>query len=369
MKYLRFYMAATSRNTGKTTCTLGLIAALRGMGIHAGYCKPAGQQFVVVDGNRVDKDAPVFAGQFGFRLIPELHSPVILAPGLVSRYLDDPEQFDFRTRILDAAARLEQEYDLVVYEGTGHPGVGSAIDASNADVASWLDALVILVVEAGIGKALDQIELNLSLFREKGVKPAGVIVNKAVPEKIGKIRHYLSRRLSQSGIPLLGVLPFEESLEEVTLCEVAEAVQGRLLRNLACESIRMTGIAAARSVQSSDPAALVGKILVAQADRLATLVPMLEAPARQAALPSALLVCGKAEFTPSLEAFFKRTRMPVISSQMDSLDAAIALQQIEVKHRAADSRRTERAIELFRAHVSLDALRMAAPDALAGAPA
>ena len=43
---------------------------------------------------------------------------------------------------------------MVVYEGTGHPGVGSVVDLSNAEVARQLESEVILVLEGGIGNFL-----------------------------------------------------------------------------------------------------------------------------------------------------------------------------------------------------------------------
>ncbi|MEL6392284.1 MAG: dethiobiotin synthase [Bacteroidota bacterium] len=42
----RLYIAATSQHVGKTTSTLGLMAAIKERGINVGYCKPVGQQFV-----------------------------------------------------------------------------------------------------------------------------------------------------------------------------------------------------------------------------------------------------------------------------------------------------------------------------------
>ena len=48
---------------------------------------------------------------------------------------------------------------MVVYEGTGHPGVGSVVDLSNAEVAKQLESEVILVLEGGIGNTLDRLSL------------------------------------------------------------------------------------------------------------------------------------------------------------------------------------------------------------------
>ena len=57
--------------------------------------------------------------------------------------------------------------DIVIYEGTGHPGVGSVADLSNARVAKLLNAGVVIIVEGGIGNTIDLLNLSASLFREQ----------------------------------------------------------------------------------------------------------------------------------------------------------------------------------------------------------
>ncbi|MEM9837152.1 MAG: dethiobiotin synthase, partial [Bacteroidota bacterium] len=151
MKTDRLYIAATSQHVGKTTSTLGLMSAIRKQGLKVGYCKPVGQEFVDLGELRVDKDALLFSKSMGFQLDADLHSPIIIGRGVTSKYLNDPTQFDFRTPIQKASRHLQGEYDFVVYEGTGHPGVGSVCDVSNAEVALMLEAPVVMIVEGGIG--------------------------------------------------------------------------------------------------------------------------------------------------------------------------------------------------------------------------
>ncbi|RMG82997.1 MAG: hypothetical protein D6714_10525, partial [Bacteroidetes bacterium] len=115
------YVAATSQHVGKTTSTLGLVAALRRKGIDVGYCKPVGQEFVDLGDLMVDKDALLFSKIMSFELSSVVHSPVILGQGATSAYLDNPGNFNYRNRILAASRILKNRHEMVVYEGTGHP--------------------------------------------------------------------------------------------------------------------------------------------------------------------------------------------------------------------------------------------------------
>ena len=153
------FIAATGQHVGKTTTTLGIVAALKSKGIaKLGYCKPMGQELIDIDELRVDKDAFLFSKIMGFELAAHIHSPVTLHRGVTTSYIDDPSQFNFVERIDQAADYLHRECDITVYEGTGHPGVGSVVDLSNAQVARRVGAKVVLIAKAGIGNSLDRID-------------------------------------------------------------------------------------------------------------------------------------------------------------------------------------------------------------------
>ena len=84
---------------------------------------------------------------------------------------------------------------MVVYEGTGHPGVGRVANLSNAQVAKMLGAGVIMIAKGGIGNTIDRLHLSMAVFREQQVPILGVIINKVRPDKIDKIRHYIGKHL------------------------------------------------------------------------------------------------------------------------------------------------------------------------------
>jgi dethiobiotin synthetase len=165
MSVKSIYVAATRQHVGKTTSTLGLVTALKNKGIKVGYCKPVGQQSVNFKDLQVDKDALLFSGVMDFELEANVHSPVILGKGATAAYIDNPTLFDYRKQIQYASNIIEQRNELVIYEGTGHPGVGSVVGLSNADVAKMLDAGVVMIVEGGIGSTIDMLSLCIAKFQ------------------------------------------------------------------------------------------------------------------------------------------------------------------------------------------------------------
>ena len=119
-----------------------------------------------------------------------------------------------------------------MYEGTGHPGVGSVVNLSNAEVAKIAGAGVIMIVEGGIGSTIDELNMTTALFRENNVELIGVIINKVLPEKIEKVRSYVGKKLKEWNIPLLGILPYDKSLSNPIMETINRAVGGYAIANI-----------------------------------------------------------------------------------------------------------------------------------------
>ncbi len=77
-----------------------------------------------------------------------------------------------------------------------------------------LGAPAVIVSEGGVGRPIDEIVLNASLFERHGVKVAGAIVNKVDLDAKPGLARTLERGLARHGIPLLGVLPYRPILSE-----------------------------------------------------------------------------------------------------------------------------------------------------------
>ncbi|MEM8583615.1 MAG: AAA family ATPase [Bacteroidota bacterium] len=364
----RLYIAATSQHVGKTTSTLGLMAAIKELGINVGYCKPVGQQFVDLGELKVDKDALLFARSNNFELKAEWHSPVIIGRGVTSKYLEDPSQFDFPSSIQKASRHLQSTYDTIVYEGTGHPGVGSVCDVSNAQVAQLLSAPVVMVVEGGIGKTIDMLNMNLALFRERRVPVRGVILNKVLPKKIDKVRKYVGKYLDKIGIPLLGVLPYDRSLSSPIMATIRHAVKGVTLINKDRLDNRAENIASGVLLQQQEVRAQPNSVIVTGWSRLESTLENIAEQIEQKKLPEdilsgvvvtvrehEMLKSELEEIIPHRE-FLDRHRIPLIVTDMDSYAAAVKINRMEVKINLRTPWKIRRAIELVKEHVDLSSL-------------
>lgn len=343
-----------------------MVAALRQSGLRVGYCKPVGQESLTVGKDRVDKDAVLFSKVMDFTLNSEIHSPVILGKGVTSAYLDDPTQFDFKDRILRAAATLHAQNELVIFEGTGHPGVGSVVDLSNADVAKMLGAEVVLIVEGGIGNTIDRLSLCLNLFKDRGVPITGVIVNKVLPEKLEKVRYYVGKKLDQIGLPLLGLLPYDKSLSFPIMSAVKDAIEGRVLANEESLDNRVEEFLSGSLVDKEKILNKQNLLLLVSYKRFSDAMKKIQAISTEYELEqcplSGIVITGDGlhempvEDLSSIISYIHEHRLPLLTTRLDPLGAAIKVSKIEVKINVQSPWKSQRAIQMIREHVDLKTL-------------
>ncbi len=362
----RLYVAASNQHVGKTTTTLGLVEAFRQKGIRVGYCKPVGQETVDYDNLQVDKDALLFAKMMSFDLVAGIHSPVILGKGATQAFLDEPGKFTFKQNISNASKALENEYEMVVYEGTGHPGVGSVVGLSNADVAKQLGAPVILIVEGGVGYTIDRLYLCLSPFQQVGVPVAGVIINKVLPRKFDKVRHYVGLKLKEWNIPLLGVIPYDKTLLYPLLDAIRFAIKGKVLFHSNGLNNIVENVLAASLLDAHDFDEQKGVLLVVSQKRLNISLGTIRricAEKQYEKIPLAgVIITGDGKNQVSLEGFehkefIDKYEIPMITTPLDTYGTAVKISHMEVKINVQTLGKAKRAVELVNEYVDLDMIR------------
>lgn len=360
-KYQTLYVAASRQHVGKTTSTLGLAYCLQRLGIDIGYCKPVGQQFVDLNDLKVDKDTILFSDLIQFDLHPEIHSPVILGSGATTEFIDHPEDFNFEEKILKAKEALENRKELTIHEGTGHPGVGSVVNLSNARVAKMLDAQVIFIAEGGVGSTIDMINMCISLFREEQVPILGVIINKVREDKIEKIRPYLKKYLDRVGIPLLGMVPYDRTLAYPVMSTVTKAVQGKLLANPQSTKNKVADVLAGTVLDRSKLEKRKNLLLVVDMARLDATIERIIEINEESEIErwplSGIIVCGEGDVSDATNDLIDEYETPLVQTELDTYGVVLKVSRIEVKINRDTPWKIKRAIDLIEENVDLEYIR------------
>ena len=360
MKYKNIYVAATSQHVGKTTSTLGLVSSYMKRGLKVGYCKPVGQKFLDIANLRVDKDTFLFADLIHFDIIPELHSPVILGPGATKKYLDNPDKYDLEKWVINAKKSLSKENELVIYEGTGHPGVGSVADLSNARVAKLLDAGVIMIVEGGIGRTIDMLNMCTALFREENVPIIGVIINKVIPEKIETVKKYVGKWLDKKGIKLLGILPYDKTLAYPLIKSVANAVGGTITYNSDKSSNAVENILAGSLIDLQELKSSQDLLLVVGTRSINAAIDKIKSISTSHGIEtcplSGIVATGQGNIESHTLNYIEENSLPLIRTNLDTYGSVIKISKIEVKINRSTPWKIQKAIALIEENVDLTGL-------------
>jgi BioD-like phosphotransacetylase family protein len=354
----RVFLAATGQNRGKTTTSLGLLAAIRERGLRLGFMKPVGQRYLVVDGTRADEDAVLMSELFALPDALNDMSPVTLPRHFTTDYVMGRIEADLAAQVQDAFDRVAADKDVVVVEGTGHAGVGAVVGLSNARAARMLDAPVIIVSEGGIGRPIDEIVLNRALFAAEGVRILGAVVNKVDVESHPQLPEVLSRGLAQHGIELLGCIPYSELLANPSLELIATHLDGELLAGEAAPG-RIIGWVAIGAMQATHAVELLRDrtLLITPGDRQ-DLIEAAIAVNRDAATPKVVGLVLTGGFRPPTSAIDSLRAAGLFAYLVgtDTFRTAQAAEQILVKTHSGDVEKIETIIDLVGGAVDTDGL-------------
>lgn len=358
MKYRNIYVAASSQHVGKTTSTLGLISSFQQKGIKIGYCKPVGQKFLGLQNLFVDKDTLLFADLIHFDIEPEHHSPIILPSKTVKELIKNPQVHKLERRIIEARDFLNENHELVIFEGTGHPGVGSVVGLSNARVAKLLNAGVIMIVEGGVGSTIDMLHMCLSLFREENVPIIGVIINKVRPDKIAMVEEYITIWLERHNIPLLGLLPYDDTLAFPLMSTVADAIKGTVEMNEDRLDNRVENMLAGSLVDLKELKTFQNLLLIASSRTIGRAIKKIRSFSsliNQNETPlSGIIMTGEEEIDRSSMKYVKDNHLPLIRTNFDTYGAMLKISRIEVKINRHTPWKIQRAIDLITSNVNLE---------------
>ena len=356
----RIFVAATRQNEGKTTTCLGLYAALQTVFNYVGYIKPIGQRFVEVNGLMIDEDSVLFDSIYDSDVPIEAMSPIAIDPTFTRRFLTDPQQRRFLVdRMCRAFDRATYAKDVIIIEGSGHAGVGAICDLSNAQVSRILGSKAIIVSTGGIGRPVDEIALNKSLFDKYGVEVAGAILNKVLPDKLDVVAEYAGRGLARLGVPLLGVIPEEKRLSAPNLGQVVEEVNGRWLNGAPAGRMERVEhvIIGAMSARGIIDHLQQGVLVLTPGDRDDVILAAVSSTAVSGKQAAAGIILTRGTLPhPKLMDLIRRTNLPVAVCEGDSYTIASKIYSMTVKTQPQDADKIPLIKSLVGGNINMDGL-------------
>src|SRR3989338_4063641 len=359
-KFHNIFLSSIHENAGKTAVSLGLYKILKERKIKTAFIKPIGQKVVHVGDVDIDKDSYLMGEVFRTGKRFREMSPVTIGRGYTEKYIFNPDKSRHERAILEAFKTLRKGKEAIIVEGTGHAGVGSVIDFSNADVAKLLGSKVIIISEGGIGKSIDEIVLNKALFDLKGVEVIGVIVNKVLPEKYDKVGPAVRRGLENKGIRVLGVIPMDPLLSAPTVDQVKNALDLRLL----CGDAGLTRRVNHTIVAAMEPHNMIhylkeGTLVLTSGDRVDNILLAVSshlARENQGFHVSGIILTGGLQPTSKIINLLKKSQIPILITDEDTYTVAGRIEHLICKIQKSDKDKIAEVTTLVKKYVDVDAI-------------
>lgn len=354
----RVFVAATRMNDGKTTTCLGLLSALEPHFPRRGYIKPVGQRFVDVEEQKIDEDSVLMNRVYQFNTPLVDMSPIAVEPDFTRKYLQASNNEMLVKKIQKAFDRVSWEKDFVLVEGSGHAGVGSVFDLSNATVARQLGCRAVIVTQGGIGRPIDEVCLNRALFEDEGVEVVGVILNKVLFDKVDYVADFARRGLKRKGLDLLGVIPHQPMLSSPTLGAIRDELDATVLNEPGdLHGVVSQVVVAAMSVHNAVRRFTEGALLIFPGDREDILLAAAAACSRpdHPGLAGIILTDAIRPEEPVLR-LIREMRFPVLLVEPETYVVASRVHDLIVKTRPEDAQKIRLIRDIVARHVDVTRL-------------
>ena len=356
----KIFVASTGQNTGKTTTSISLLHLARKKYQRIGFIKPFGPKLTNYNGQDVDVDAALMAHVYDMDEDLKLMSPVVLHSQTTRKVLDgriDPQQY--LAQIDQAVSELEAKCDFLIIEGAGHSGVGSVVGLGNAHVAKRLNAPVLMVAGGGVGSVIDDIHLNLALFRETGAEVRAILPNKLLRSKREMTLHYIDLAFRESGIKVVGGFNYSKILANPTLTYLSSLLKLKLnadeeqSRRIILQ-VQLGAAATQRVVDKLLESTLV--IVTSSRDEvlvmLATLYHLPEFKTKIAGL----IITGVAPIADIVQRVLDDAEIPYMRSTQTSAEVYTVIQEDVAKIRADDDQKIGLVQQLAETELDFEAI-------------
>jgi BioD-like phosphotransacetylase family protein len=218
------FIISNRKHSGKTFLALGLIMKLAEMGYKAGYIKPAGRIPVKKGHGVYDIDAVFIKEALSLSEELDMVSPFVAGYEAHNSLFEGGAQ-DAKQRVVKALESQEDK-DFVIMGGAGDIFEGASFNIDAMSLISDINASA-LVVEAWTGD--ESSDLFIGMAHLLGNRLIGGVINKVPQNLLPHVKEKVVPFLEKAGIKIFGVFGHDKVLESITVKDIAEALNGKVL--------------------------------------------------------------------------------------------------------------------------------------------
>ncbi|MFB3818519.1 MAG: phosphotransacetylase family protein [Candidatus Methylomirabilales bacterium] len=335
------YIGSTVGNSGKTMVTLGLAPALQATGARVGYFKPVGKQPRTLGGKVVDADAEFLRDALGLAEPAEQLCPLVVTQDVQTKGLRG-ELGDLMPRIRQAFEAVSAGKDAVLIGGAGSLAEGAFLGVPPVRLVREFRAPVLLVDPYQHEVCVDCILLARELL---GDQLLGAVINRVPPQALPEVEQLVVPFLAGKGVEVLGVVPLDRLLDAITVRQLVEVLDGKVL----CGEAGLDEFVERFSVGAMDTDAALGyfqrlpnKAVITGGNRADIQLAALETSTR------CLVLTGDQMPNQIILARAREAGVPMVLVRYDTLTTVEKLEGVLGRIRIREAQKVARAQELLR---------------------
>ena len=335
------FIGSTVGNSGKTMITIGLAPALQESGYKVGFIKPLGKQPTMVGGKVVDADAQFLKEALHLAEPLEQICPVVVTQDLLFKALHG-DVGDARARIQKAFEAVSAGKDVVLMGGAGTLADGGFLGIPTLTLIKEFKAPVLLVDPYHNEVCIDCILMAREML---GDALMGVVLNRVTPQALPEVEQIVVPYLAGKSIEVMGVIPLDRLLDSVTVRQLVEILQGKVV----CGEAALDEFVERFSVGAMDTGAALGyfqrlpnKAVITGGNRADIQLAALETSTR------CLVLTGDQMPNQIIIARAREAGVPIVVVSHDTLTTVEKLESVLGRIRIREAPKVRRAQEVLR---------------------
>jgi hypothetical protein len=351
------YITSVERFSGKTAVCLALGKHFQADGLRVGYLKPLSLQPWRVAGKLADEDATFVKDILGLTMKPWELSPVVVTPEFlrerVRGFLDRREdsETDLMEKVRAAFQAAGAGQDILLLEGGGSLREGHAVWLPTPQVARTLSSCVIVIVKYRSDIRL--LDDTLSAMVRMKDSMCGAIINRVPDDAAEFVAESGVPYLERRGVSIFGVLPEVRSLAALTVSEVIEALDARVLTEKTNPEARVETLTV--GAMTADTALhrfreQANKAVITGGDRTDIQLAALETST------SCLILTGNLQPSPLIVKQAEALGVAVLLVRDNTMETVEAIERVFGKSRLGQETKLAEFQALFEEHVDFERL-------------
>jgi len=336
----KIVIASTGKGVGKTSLIMGMAKAL---GKSFGYVKPLGDRMVYREKKVWDYDSELITSVFGMKQNPE--EMTIGFEHSKLRFMYDEE--GRRRKLLEMVSPADKE--LFFVEGAENLSYGISLGLDPLSITRDIGGKLLVLIDGRGDVLLDDTIFVKTYLDMAHVAFKGVIFNRVQnPEDFETI--YL-REMTKQGIPILGIIPYEEDLTYVTADFLAKRLFAKVVTGeKGLSRIVKNILVGAMSINALSQTPLFkqeGKLVITPGDRADMILAAIESDA------ACLVITNNILPSSSIISKAEERNIPLLLVSQDTYRVATQIDAIESLIAKEDTQKITLLEQLVRKHVNL----------------